>query len=140
MICPFSMQDLERVAQIWLDSNLQAHSFVPKTYWEGNLEAVKQMLPQAMLYVYKQDGMIQGFIGLTDDYIEGIFVDERARSHGIGKQLLDFVKQNRSQLTLQVYCKNERACRFYQREGFFIKAQQLDEQTGEPEFLMRWTR
>lgn len=140
MIYPFSMQDLEHVAQIWLDSNLQAHSFVPKTYWEGNFEAVKQMLPQATLYVYKQDGMIQGFIGLTDDYIEGIFVDERARSRGIGKQLLDFVKQNHSQLTLQVYCKNERACCFYQREDFFIKAQQLDEQTGEPEFLMRWTR
>ena len=30
------------------------------------------MLPQAEVYVYEDDKMIQGFIGINDEYIEGI--------------------------------------------------------------------
>ena len=84
--------------QIWLESNLQAHSFIEASYWEKNYEAVKEMLPHAEIYVCidKSTEQIAGFIGLYDrseeDYIEGIFVKSTARSKGIGKFMLDHVK------------------------------------------------
>lgn len=76
MIRAFQTGDLERVAEIWLEANAQAHNFIPRRYWEGQLEAVRTLLPQAELYVW-QDGAIQGFIGLDGEHIEGIFVWQR---------------------------------------------------------------
>ena len=60
------------------------------------------------------------------------------RSAGIGAALLDFAKKNRSALTLRVYQKNERAVRFYLRNGFRIRQEGLDEGTGEKEYEMEW--
>lgn len=46
-----------------------------------------------------------GFIGLNGGHIEGLFVDRAARNLGIGKELLDFAKNNHARLTLNVYIK-----------------------------------
>lgn len=48
---------------------------------------------------------IQGFIGMNGEYIEGIFVSEAMQSQGIGKILLNYVKDIRSKLLLNVYQK-----------------------------------
>ncbi len=53
------------------------------------------MLPQAEVYVYEDDKMIQGFLGVRDEYIEGIFVSDKMQSHGIGKNLLDYIKDKK---------------------------------------------
>ena len=37
-----------------------------------------------------------------------------------------------------VYQKNVRAVRFYLRENFLIQAEEIDEDTGEKEYIMRW--
>ena len=46
-------------------------------------------------YVFEADEMIQGFVGLNDEYIEGIFVAEEMQSCGIGKLLVDYVKDKK---------------------------------------------
>lgn len=76
MIRVLQEADIDRVAEIWLDSNLKAHYFIPEQYWKSNFEAVKEMLSQAEVYVYEDDRNIQGFAGLNDEYIEGIFVSD----------------------------------------------------------------
>ena len=70
--------------------------FISEQYWINNYELVKEMLPQAEVYVFEVDKMIQGFVGLNNEYIEG-------------------------------------AISFYQREGFIIQYEGLDEATGEKE-------
>jgi len=140
MIRKFEENDLAAVMQIWLDTNIKAHSFIPKEYWTGNYEAVREILPQAEVYVYEtaDTRRIAGFIGLTDNYIAGIFVEEAAQSKGIGRQLLSYVKEIRTALSLGVYQKNIRAVSFYQREQFVIQSENIDEGTGEKEFIMNW--
>ena len=83
---------------------------------------------------------IDGFIGLNNDYIEGIFIKDAAQSKGIGKQLLDQVKKIKSTLKLNVYQKNERAIQFYLREEFAIQSENIDNNTDEKEFVMVWNR
>ena len=39
-----------------------------------------------------------------------------------------------------MYQKNTRAIRFYQREGFQIQCEGLDEATGEKDYEMVWKR
>lgn len=138
MIRKLQDADIDRVADIWLDANLRAHSFISPQYWKGNFETVKKMLPQAEVYVYENDREIWGFIGLNGEYIEGIFVSGEMQSRGIGKRLLDFVKTKKTELHLNVYQKNMRAIRFYQREGFKILREGMDEATGEKDYEMTW--
>lgn len=138
MIRKLQKVDINRVADIWLKTNLKAHFFIPEQYWISNYEFVKELLPQAEVYVYEDDKMIQGFIGVSDEYIEGIFVSDEMQSCGIGKMLLDYIKDKKDKLQLKVYQKNVRAMSFYQREGFTIQSEEMDEFTGEKEYVMNW--
>ena len=138
MIRVLQEADIDRVAEIWLDSNLKAHHFIPAQYWKSNFGLVKEMLSQAEVYVYENDRNIQGFTGLNGEYIEGIFVSEAMQSQGIGKILLNYVKDIRSKLLLNVYQKNIPAISFYQREGFEIQYSGMDEATGEKDYVMVW--
>lgn len=142
MIRAYKNSDLNDIMELWLNTNMQAHSFIPKEYWTGNYDMVKKMLPEAELYVYEDDtkGGIEGFIGLAENYIAGIFVKADVQSRGIGKQLLDHVKMCRPVLSLNVYRKNKRAVRFYQREQFRIHSESVEEDTGENELRMVWQR
>ena len=125
---------------IWLDTNFHEHHFIPSDYWRTNCYMVIEMLPLAEIYVYEDDcaKQIDGFIGLDDNYIEGIFVKEEVQSKGIGKQLLDCAKEVKSTLRLSVYRKNEKAIKFYLREKFNIQSENVDDNTGETEFIMAW--
>lgn len=138
MIRKLQKTDINRVADIWLKTNLKAHYFIPEQYWTNNYEVVKEMLPQADVYVYEDDKIIQGFIGINDEYIEGIFVSDEMQSCGIGKMLLDYIKDKKDKLQLKVYQKNVRAMSFYQREGFTIQSEEMDEFTREKEYVMNW--
>ena len=142
MIREFRENDLDIIMQIWVDTNMQAHNFIPQKYWINNYDMVKEMLPQAEVYVYEDDetNQIDGFIGLADDYIAGIFVRNGVQSKGIGKQLLDYVKRIKRSLSLNVYEKNTRAICFYQREKFTVQSEGVDENTNEKEFEMSWCR
>lgn len=140
MIRVLQEEDIDRVAEIWLDSNLKAHHFIPAQYWKSNFGLVKEMLSQAEVYVYENDRNIQGFTGLNGEYIEGIFVSDEMQSHGIGKMLLDYVKSKKEKLLLNAYQKNVRAINFYRREGFQIQCEGLDKLTGEKDYVMIWQR
>ena len=110
--------DVNKVADIWLDTNMKAHYFIPTQYWKSNFELVKELLLQATVYIYEDNQEIQGFIGLNDEYIEGIFVSDEMQSQGIGKILLNYAKDK--------------------REGFEIQYSGLDESTGEKDYVMVW--
>ena len=138
MIRELRKVDINKVAEIWLDTNIKTHYFISAQYWKSNFELVKELLLQATVYVYEDKQEIQGFIGLSNEYIEGIFVSAEMQSQGIGKILLNYVKGKRNKLILNVYQKNTRAISFYQREGFEIQHSGLDEVTGEKDYVMAW--
>ena len=142
MIRAFEEKDLTAIMQIWLDTNIKAHYFIPKEYWTDNYEMVRNVLPQAEIYVYENDvtKQIDGFIGLSNEHIEGIFVREGVQSNGIGKQLLEYAKRAKSNMSLCVYQKNTRAIQFYQREQFVIQSENIDDNTDQKEYVMIWKK
>lgn len=142
MIRQYNEGDLDAVMQIWLYTNIRAHNFITSDYWQTNFDMVREMLPHAEIYVHEDDcaKRIDGFIGLDDDYIEGIFVKETMQSKGIGKQLLNHAKEFKSKLKLRVYQRNEKAIKFYLREKFSIQSESVDDNTGEKEFVMIWNK
>jgi len=140
MIRKFETKDLLEVMKLWLSTNIQAHDFISKDYRVGNFDIIKGILPDAEIYVYELDDKIKAFVGIDNGYIAGIFVSDEMQSKGIGKQLLEKAKEFYSELSLTVYQKNIKAVNFYQREQFIIKQEQIDENTGEIEYLMVWSK
>ena len=138
MIRKFDEKDLHAVMELWLESNIEAHDFIDSRYWKENYSKVEEMLPQAEIYVYEEAKKIAGFIGLTGDYIAGIFVKREFRRAGIGRQLLNYVKAGHSDLTLHVYQKNKAAVEFYRREGFCIISEEIESDTKEVTETMSW--
>ena len=76
MVRDYRPSDLDRILKIWLQANIQAHDFIDRSYWEENSGLVRQLLPQARVFVWEQGGEIQGFAGIVEENIEGIFVSE----------------------------------------------------------------
>lgn len=140
MIRRGTTRDLDSILEIWLSGNLDAHAFIPASYWKDNAPLVKELLGQADLYVFEEDSTIKGFAGLQGDYLAGLFVSKSARSKGIGKALLDYLKSCHEELTLHVYQENERALTFYVREGFTQRTSSVDDATGHAELEMVWTK
>lgn len=138
MIRKLETKDLPIVADLWLNTNITAHAFVPKQYWIENYDHVKHLLSQSEVYVFEQNHEILAFLGLVDDYIAGIFVKEGVQSKGIGNQLIAYAKHNKQKLRLNVYQKNKKAIQFYLKEGFQIQEETIDSATQENEYLMQW--
>lgn len=74
MIRKFNKNDIDIVMQIWKNENIKAHNFIEEEYWQNNYEYVRNLLPNSEIYVYTNQNIIEGFIGINNNYIEGIFV------------------------------------------------------------------
>lgn len=116
MIRKMKPADPDAIMEIWLSSNLDAHSFVGRQYWQEQLPAVRAAIQGAEVYCYiATNDTIAGFIGL--------FVVSKYRQQGISSQLLVFVQGYHQQLTLDSYPQNQRAVAFYHRHGFVTSQQ-----------------
>lgn len=138
MIEKFNKKDIDAVMQIWKKENIKAHYFISKEYWENNYENVKKVLPDSEIYVYTNKNKIEGFIGINNNYIEGLFIDTNSQNKGTGTTLLNKVKREKKRLTLNVYKKNKKAINFYKKNGFIIIEEKFDENTNEKEYTMLW--
>ena len=131
---------LDSLLAIWLEGNLQAHSFISKNYWLDNQVGVREGLAQARIFVKETDGKAVGFLVFVEEAIAGLFVKEQFQKQGIGEALIQRVKDEKKILTLTVYENNQAALLFYERQGFRRVRSQIDPETQQREWLMRWTR
>ena len=142
MIRKFRDEDTVKVMTIWTKGNFQAHSFIDKDYWLLNFNKVKdEYLKKANTYVYVEDDTIKGFISVLDNYYIGaLFVRREYKRQGIGRKLLNYVKERYDKLELNVYEKNMDAILFYVSQGFVNQKIQIDGETNEKEYVMEWKK
>lgn len=136
MIREYQSTDLDAIMSIWLRSNEQVHDFIDPTFFKQNYELVKMLIPMSTVYVQDLDG-VQGFIGLTENYISGLFVDENYRRKAIGKALIEKAKQLHNELFVHVYKKNSDAIHFYLSQNFEPVETTINQETNQEEILMR---
>lgn len=144
MIRKFREEDLTKVMTIWTKGNFEAHSFIDKDYWLLNYNKVKdEYLKKAETYVYTENDEVKGFISiLNNEYIGALFVKKEYQRQGIGRKLINFVKEKEKydKLILHVYEKNINAILFYTALGFKNQKIQIDEKTNEKEYVMEWRK
>ncbi len=137
----FEGKDIDTVVELWYKTSIIAHNFIPNNYWGKNKEAMASIyLPNSETYLAITQGKIIGFISMAENYLAAIFVDSKTQGKGIGKTLLNFVKNKRTIIQLKVYLKNTKAVAFYKSHDFKIISEDTDEETGEKEFLMEWKK
>ena len=107
---------------------------------------IKQYVPQAikdvsiLVIAENKNGDPVGFMGVDDKKLEMLFVLDKYRGQGIGKQLLQYGIENYSINELTVNEQNPRAKGFYEHMGFEVyKRTELDEQ-GNPYPLLYMKR
>ncbi|NFN48670.1 N-acetyltransferase [Clostridium botulinum] len=137
MIRKFKLNELDDVLKIWFDTNIEAHDFIQKEYWTENYDLVKQMLPSADIYVYDENNVIKGFIGIVEEnYIAGLFVKKEYQRDGIGQMLIEYCKSKYLSLKLDVFIKNKKALNFYYKNNFKVLDEHINEDTKEREYTM----
>lgn len=136
----FIDSDLSQVMKIWYEGNLEAHDFVPKEYWDKNYNYVKRTILQSDIYIYETNGVVAGFVGMNEDYLEGLFVNKDFRGLGFGTRLLEKMKEEKDFFTLHVFSKNYGAYTFYRNRGLLIREEEVNEDLGEVELLMYYRK
>lgn len=109
MIRDLKQKDIDKVMEIWLESTIKAHDFIPEKYWQDNYNAVKDIyIPQSKTYVYEEGEEIKGFISiLNDDFIGALFVSPNEQGKGIGSKLIEYANAKFNNLKLAVYKQNQ---------------------------------
>lgn len=138
----FNKKDIDEVMKIWVESTIKSHDFIDENYWIESQEIVRnKYIPISKTYIYKEGNIIKGFISiLNNNFIGGLFVANNSQGQGIGKALIDTVKNELNSLTLNVFKENVRALKFYKKEGFEIVSESIDSATLKEEILMKWRR
>lgn len=133
-------EEIKQLSTLWLEASLDAHSFIDAAFWQKNQILIEtEYLPNSLTYVYFSGRTIKGFLSLVEvGKIGGLFVGPAYQRQGIGTELMQVAKRLFPILELDVYAENERAVKFYVKEGFKEIETCFGDDTGAKQIKMRW--
>jgi ribosomal protein S18 acetylase RimI-like enzyme len=95
------------------------------------------------LYVADDNGVLAAMLALhvPDRYLDQLFVAPKYQGSGLGRQLLAFTRlQLPDEIWLRCVRENEKAWRWYEREGFAFEKEQIEPTTGRMMKYYRWRK
>lgn len=141
MIRPYTPDDLDAVLDVWHQASLLAHSFLTEEFFEAERQLIADhWLPAADVSVYESDGDVIGFLALIGNEVGAIFVRPTHHGRGVGRSLMDYARDSRPYLELDVFEANAIGRRFYDAYGFRLVDRHIDETTGQPALRLRLDR
>jgi putative acetyltransferase len=133
--------DQARVLDIWLVASRAGHPFLTEADLAAQRTLVRDVYVEpAETWVAIVDGRLDGFIGLLDSFIGGLFVDPQARRGGIGRALVQHAAAGKGTLTVEVYAANDAALAFSARLGFIPVGRREVDDEGRPLPLVQMRR
>ena len=125
-------EDFETLAGIWERSVMATHSFLKEEdFFEITAALIPDYFPNVDLYAIADNGVYAGFIGLSPDSIEMLFIDSDRRSQSYGSALIEFAKQCGA-TKVDVNEQNPSALNFYKKKGFRIIGRDETDDAGRP--------
>lgn len=127
MIRKIKETDYPRLIEIWESAVLNTHDFLK----EEDFLYYKKQLPVYFQYVtlvgFEQEGILAGFMGIAEENLEMLFVDNEYRGTGIGKKLIAYATANLHVTKVDVNEQNTQAVGFYKYMGFnIVRRSELD--------------
>jgi putative acetyltransferase len=133
--------DLEPILDVWHKSSTLAHPFLDEAFVEKAAKAMREMyIPGSETWVYEENGIIIGFIGMMGNEIGGLFVLPNHHSKGVGRQLVDFISDLHEEMEVEVFKENKIGRAFYDKYGFKVINETLHEESGQEILRMKITK
>lgn len=125
-------EDYETLAGIWERSVMDTHDFLKEEYFnEIKAALITDYFPNVDLYALADNGVYAGFIGLSPNSIEMLFIDSDCRGQGYGSALIKFAKEQGATKVV-VNEQNPSALKFYKAKGFRIISRDETDEAGRP--------
>ena len=137
--------EYDEVARIWMESWVSTGLEDASNFLLAKLRARVPMEIEKgwSLYVADDDGKLAAMLALhlPDRYLDQLFVAPEYQSSGLGRQLLAFTRlQLPDEIWLRCVRENEKAWRWYEREGFAFEKEQIEPMTGRMMKYYRWKK
>ena len=133
LIRPANEDELNMLVDIWLRSVRATHDFLTAADIQEFLPLVRQGLPTLELWVLcAADDRLIGFMGLSDNKLEALFLAPDLLRRGGGRLLVRHAQGLKGELTVDVNEPNPAAFRFYEACGFEAYGRSELDSTGRP--------
>lgn len=116
--------------------------------WEASVRATHHFLAEEDIQLYRRlgsekyldavrlygvrDGALLGFLGVSDDGIEMLFIHPDSRGKGIGRTLLDYAVSVLGLRRVDANEQNDQAVGFYLHAGFTVIGRSETDSEGKP--------
>jgi putative acetyltransferase len=134
--------DEDAAIALWLATWQQAYPEIDfnarlawwRERWRGEL------VPNAAIIVAEQSGRLIGFVTIdTSGYLDQLVVAPDHWGSSLGNALVNEAKRlSPDRITLLVNTDNDRAIRFYERNGFVRAGEDANPTSGRPVLRMAW--
>ena len=144
-IRPAHAAEYDEVACVWMRSWVSTSLAEPSKFLLANLRArVRHEIENGWsLFVADDEGRIAAMLALhvPNRYLDQLFVAPEYQGRSLGRKLLAFTRTHLpDEIRLRCVRENEKAWRWYEREGFLFEEEQIEPMTGYVMKYYRWKR
>jgi ribosomal protein S18 acetylase RimI-like enzyme len=144
-IRPALAEEYDEIARVWMESWVSTGLGEASNFLLANLRArIRREIEDGWsLFVADDHGVIAAMLALhlPKLYLDQLFVAPEYQGRSLGRKLLAFTRtQLPDEIFLRCAVGNEKAWRWYEREGFVFEKEQLEPMTGLMMKQYRWRR
>ena len=139
MLKQFDKKNIDIIMKIWKDNNIMFQPFIANSFWADNYVKARDSFLNNNVCVYTEAAKILAFIASNENNeIINIQVLPEIQREGIGRLLVQNLKNHNSSLTAKVYEKNTVALIFFRAIGFKKIDENIDEDVNEKYYILKW--
>jgi putative acetyltransferase len=132
MIRKFKDKDTESIISVWRNASAVAHPFLSDSFMDQGEQDIRNIyLKFAETWVTVIDSQVVGFISMAENEIGGLFLNPDVHGQGLGRDMVDLVRNLKPSLKVEVFEKNTIGRRFYAAYGFQGTDTYLHDASGE---------
>lgn len=144
-IRPARPDEYDEVARVWMESWVSTGLEAASESLLARLRArvAMEIAKGWSLYVADDHGALAAMLALhlPDRYLDQLFVAPAYQGRSLGRQLLAFTRELLpDEIWLRCVRENEKAWRWYEREGFVFEKEQLEPMNGRVMKYYRWRK
>jgi ribosomal protein S18 acetylase RimI-like enzyme len=137
--------EVDEIGRVWMESWVSTGLDEASNFLLANLRArvVREIENGWSLYVADDEGRIAAMLALhlPNRYLDQLFVAPNYQGRGLGRRLLGFTREHLpDEIRLRCVRENDRAWRWYEREGFAFEKEAVEPMNGFTMKYYRWKR
>jgi ribosomal protein S18 acetylase RimI-like enzyme len=145
IIRPAGADEYDQVARVWMDSWVSTGL---EDASDSLLEKLRARVPMEVrkgwrLYVADDNGVLAAMLALhvPECYLDQLFVAPEYQGNSLGRRLLAFTRRHLpDEIWLRCVRENEKAWRWYEREGFVFEKEQVEPTANRVMKYYRWRK